>query len=286
MSKSNPTSISEDESAVCWGAILAGAFAAGGLTLILAALGTGSGLALVSPWSNNGVSPNTFKLTAGLYLLVTAVISSTVGGYMAGRLRTKWSAAPRQEVLFRDTAHGLIAWAFATLVIAAVLGTGAASLIGTSVRGLFQGAAQGASSNSSTDYFVDMLLRPVPVTAVVTTPQSDPAATRREVGLIFARDFGTSADFSDADRAYLAQVVASRTGLSQPEADKRVSDVITQTKAYLDSARKYGIALALWVTLSLLAGAFAASAGAIEGGQLRDGRWRGLIFSPRDELNR
>ncbi len=283
MSKSYPTSIVEDEaSAVSWGAIFAGAFAAGALTLILAALGTGVGLALTSPWSNNSVSPTTFKVTAGLYLLVTAVISSTVGGYMAGRLRTKWSATPHQEVLFRDTAHGLVAWAVATLILAAILGTGTLSLIGMSVKGVSQGATQGASSKS-TDYFVDMLLRPAP-TAFATT-QSDPTATRREVSSIFARDFAPGAEFPDADRIYLVQLVVSRSGLSQEEADKRVSDVLTQTKTYLDSARKYTIALSLWVTLSLFAGAFAASAGAIEGGQLRDGRWRGMIFAPRDEVN-
>jgi hypothetical protein len=285
MSKSYPTSIVEDEeSAVSWGAILAGAFAAGALTLILAALGTGVGLALTSPWANSGVSPTTFKLTAGLYLLVTAVISSTIGGYMAGRLRTQWSAAPAQEVLFRDTAHGLVAWAIATLLLAAVLGTGTLSLVGMSVRGVSQGTAQAASSNP-TDYFVDMLLRPAPSTALAST-QADPTATRREVSSIFARDFAPGAEFPVADRTYLVQLVASRSSLSPEEADKRVSDVLTQTKTYLDSARKYSIALSLWVTLSLFAGAFAASAGAIEGGQLRDGRWRGLIFAPRDEVNK
>src|ERR1700680_226670 len=138
-------------------------------------------------------------------------------------------------MLCSATAHGVVAWGLATWVIAAVLGTGAASLIGKGASGLFQGAAQGASSNPSTDYFVDMLLRPGPVTAVVTTPPTDSAATRREVGLIFARDFGSGADFPDADRAYLAQIVASRSGLNQEEADKRVSNVIAQTKAYLDS---------------------------------------------------
>jgi hypothetical protein len=274
------------ESAVCWGAIFAGAFSAAAVTLILTTLGIATGLALVSPWSGTSLSAGAFKISAGAYLVVTAMIASTIGGYMAGRLRTKWSGALRQEVLFRDTAHGLVAWAFATLVLAAVLGSGTGSLLSASTTGIFSGAAQGASqaSRPSTDYFVDMLLRPAP-TPALAVQQSDPAAARREVGLIFSRDFASSSDFPAADRAYLAQVVASRTGLTQTEADKRVSDVIEQTKTYLDSARKYGIAFALWATLSLFVGAFAASAGAIEGGQLRDGRWRGVLFAPRDDLN-
>ena len=274
------------ESAVCWGAIFAGAFSAAAVTLILTTLGIATGLAIVSPWSGSSLSAGAFKISAGAFLVVTAMIASTIGGYMAGRLRTKWSGAPRQEVLFRDTAHGLVAWAFATLVLVAILGTGTGSLLGAGATGIFSGAAQGATqaSRPSTDYFVDMLLRPAP-TPALAVQQSDPAAARREVGLIFSRDFASSSDFPAPDRSYLAQVVATRTGLSQTEADKRVSDVIEQTKNYLDSARKYGIALSLWAALSLLVGAFAASAGAIEGGQLRDGRWRGVLFAPRDELN-
>jgi hypothetical protein len=280
-------SIGEDaESAVCWGAIFAGAFSAAAVTLILATLGIATGLALVSPWSGSSLSAGAFKITAGVYLVLAAMISSTIGGYMAGRLRTKWSGAPRQEVLFRDTAHGLVAWAFATLILVAVIGAGAGSLLGAGVTGILSGAGQATSqaSRPSTDYFVDTLLRPAPNSGLAVQ-QSDPAAARREVGLIFSRDFASGSDFPSADRGYLTQVVASRTGLSQMEADKRVSDVIEQTKNYLDGARKYGIALSLWSTLSLLVGAFAASAGAIEGGQLRDGRWRGVLFAPRDELN-
>jgi hypothetical protein len=293
MSKTYPTTTIDDESAVCWGAIFAGAFAAGALTLMLGALGTGTGLALIP---SDNITPTTVNITTGLFLVVTAIISSTVGGYMAGRLRTKWSVAPAEEVLFRDTAHGFTAWALASVVLAAILGTGTLTLLGASAKGLFQGASQGATQNANapTDYFVDMLLRPAPTTSATgatsatstTSAPADAQATRREVGLIFTRDFGSGGKIGDQDRSYLVQVVSSRTGLSQDEAAKRVDDVLAQTKAYLDSARKHAIGLALWVTLSLFAGAFAASAAAIEGGQLRDGRWRGVLFVPRAKSTR
>jgi hypothetical protein len=287
MSKSYPTPAIDDESAVCWGAIFAGAFAAGALTLILGALGTGTGLALVP---SDSITPTTVNITTGLFLVVTAIISSTVGGYMAGRLRTKWSAAPAEEVLFRDTAHGFTAWALASVVLAAILGTGTLTLLGAGAKGLFQGASQGATQNANapTDYFVDMLLRPAPTAGATSAPAApaDAQATRREVGLIFTRDFGSGGKIGDQDRSYLVQVVSSRSGLTQDEAAKRVDDVLAQTKAYLDSARKHAIGLALWVTLSLFAGAFAASAAAIEGGQLRDGRWRGVLFVPRAKSTR
>lgn len=285
MSKTDPAaSVADTESAVCWGAIMAGAFAAAAVSLILATLGAATGLALVDPWSGSSISADTFKITVGAYLVLTAIISSAIGGYMAGRLRTKWAEAPRQEVLFRDTAHGMVAWAFATFALVAVLGSGAGSLISAGTTGLFHGAEQGAtassSSSPSTDYYLDMLLRPA---VRAPTAPSDPAALRREASLIFAR--AVAGNSSDADRTYLVQLVAQRSGLSQQDAEKRISDVLTQTKSYLDSARKYAIALSLWVTLALVAGAFAAAAAAIEGGQLRDGRWRGVVFAPRDELS-
>jgi len=290
MSKPSPSLLDDTEHAVCWGAIIAGAFAAAGMTIILATLGTATGLAMVTPWSDSGVTAGTFKIAAGGYLVLTAIISSVVGGYIAGRLRSKWIDAPQQEVLFRDTAHGMVTWAFATIALVTVLGTGTGSLVSSGLSGLFHGASQGASTAATTaptDYYVDTLLRPASTStgaAASSRGQTDPAATRREVSSIFTRSFGTGTNLSPTDRSYLVQVVAQRSGMSEPDADKRVNDVTTQTKTYLDNARKYSIAFALWVTVALFAGAFAAAAGAIEGGQLRDGRWRGVLFAPRDEI--
>lgn len=276
---------SEDH-AVCWGAILAGGFAAGALTLIFVALGTGTGFALVSPWSNAGVSATTLKWSAGAYLLLTAIISSGIGGYIAGRLRSRWtSPTSREEVTFRDTAHGLVAWAFATVMGAAVLGGVTTHLVSSTAGGAAQGAAQSASQSAPTDYFVDTLLRPaagpsVPGTSpAASQATADASSTRREVSLIMTRGFASGTEFPAADRTYLSQIVAARTGLSQADADARVNEVLTKTKEYLDAVRKNTIAAAMWLTVALFAGAFAAAAAAIEGGQLRDGRWRGVIFA-------
>ena len=265
------------QSAVSWGAIFAGGFAAAALTVVLIAFGTGVGLATVSPWANSGISATTFKWSAGLYLVVVAMLASTVGGYMAGRLRTKWTGAGADEVTFRDTAHGFLAWAFATVAGVLVLGAATTALLGGAAAGLGAGAsAQAAPASTSNDYFADMLLR-APPGAASPTAQTDPAGQRREVVTIFTRGFAESGDIAPADRAQLAQIVAARTGLSPADAEKRVSEVVTQAKTAIDKARKFTSSLAMWLTLSMFLGAFAASAAAIEGGQLRDGRWKGII---------
>ena len=75
-------------SGVSWGAIIAGGVAASALTLVLLVFGVGMGFATVSPWSNAGISSTTRSVGAGLYLIVVAMLSSTIGGYLAGRLRT------------------------------------------------------------------------------------------------------------------------------------------------------------------------------------------------------
>jgi hypothetical protein len=93
-------------------AIAAGAVAAAALTLALLAFGVGMGFSSISPWFSGGVSATTFKLGVGIYLIVIAMLASSVGGYFAGRLRTKWTAVHSHEVFFRDTAHGFLAWSF------------------------------------------------------------------------------------------------------------------------------------------------------------------------------
>ena len=109
-----------DESpAVSWAAVVAGAVAAAALTLVLLAFGAGMGFSSVSPWGNSGVSASTFQISAGIYLIVVAMLASTIGGFIAGRLRTKWVGVHTHEVYFRDTAHGFLAWGLATVVSAA-----------------------------------------------------------------------------------------------------------------------------------------------------------------------
>jgi hypothetical protein len=103
--------------AVSWGAVLAGAVAAISLSILLLTLGTGLGFAAISPWAGRGASASAFAMSGAIWLIVTQWISAAVGGYLAGRLRHRWLATHQHEVFFRDTAHGLVTWSLATLVV-------------------------------------------------------------------------------------------------------------------------------------------------------------------------
>jgi hypothetical protein len=273
--------LEENRSAVSWAAIAAGGIATAALTLLLLAFGAGMGFSAISPWSNSGISSGTFNIAAGIYLIVVAMLASTIGGYIAGRLRTKWVGVHSDEVAFRDTAHGFLAWAFAAVLGSALLGGAATYLVGGAAQGAAQGASQGAAASPSlgaaNEYFVDLLLRSNPAGQTTASPQGASDVTlRREVGRIFTRSLRDQ-NLSPADRTYLGQLVASRAGVDQAEADKRVADALNQAKIAADEARSAAAKIALWLTAAMLVGAFAASLAAIEGGQLRDGRWHGVI---------
>jgi hypothetical protein len=266
-----------DPHVLSWRAVLAGGFAAAALTLVLLAFGSAVGFSSISPWSSSGISATTFHVAGGLYLVVVAMLSSTVGGYIAGRSRTRWRSVRSDEVLFRDTAHGFLAWAVATVMGAAILGTAATYLAGGVAQGAGAqtGAAGGLSVSSPTAYYVDMLLRPASATR--GGPAGDAFVATREAQVVFVHDMAMKGDWPAADRTYLAQLVARQTGLPAADAEKRVNDTITAAKAAADQARKTAAALSIWLAISMFAGAFSASLAAIEGGQLRDERWKGVI---------
>ena len=258
-------------SGVSWPAVTAGAVVSCAITLVLLAFGIGLGLSVVSPWSGSGVSATTFKIGTGLYLIVIAMLSSSIGGYIAGRLRTRWSGVHSDEVYFRDTAHGFIAWAFASVIGAILLASPASSLIGGAASGVSQAATSAASQSGPMDGYVDTLLRSdAPVAANAGNAQD----SRSEMTRLFTSSFRNGGELKSADKAYVSRVVAARTGLSQADADKRVNDVVTQVKSDTDAARKATAQLAFWLVASLLIGAFCASLAATEGGGLRDGTWR------------
>lgn len=256
-------------SGVSWPAVAAGAVAACAVTLLLVAFGTGLGMTVVSPWSGAGVSATTFKIGTGLYFIVMAMMSSAIGGYLAGRLRTKWTGVHSDEVYFRDTAHGFLAWAFASVLGAAVLATPATAVLGGAATGASQGAANSTQAINPADTYVDLLLR----TDNQGTQATNPADGRAELVRIFAPAVRNGSEISAADRTYVAKVVAAKTGLSQQDAEKRVADVTAQAKSDLDKARKATAQLSFWLAASLLIGAFSASLAATEGGGRRDGTW-------------
>jgi hypothetical protein len=262
-----------EQSTVSWGAVIAGGIAAAALSLFLLALGVGLGLSSISPWADQGVSATTFKVGAGVYIVCVAMLSSAVGGYLAGRLRATWAGIHNDEIYFRDTAHGLLAWAFATILGATALGAATTHIVAGAAAGLAPAAATTAATSQAqpTDIYVDALLRTEPRPG--TAEAAGGAGSRAEVGRLIAPVLRKGGDVSPADRAYLAKVVAARTGLSQPEAEKRVNDVIVQAKQAADDARKAMAKLMLWLAASLLAGAVASILGATEGGVLRDSKW-------------
>jgi hypothetical protein len=249
-------------SAVSWPAIAGGAVASAGFSLFLLKLGTGMGLSAISPWANSGASATTIGIGAGVGLILISIMASALGGWLAGRLRTKWVGVHTDEVYFRDTAHGLMTWAFATVISASILVAAATSIAG--------GITQGAASNPGlvpdrNAYYVDSLFR-----ADRSTAPADRTAANGEASRILARAIAPGSAITSNDQTYLAQMVAARTGLSQADAEKRVSEVITQAKAAADEARKAAAKLAFWMAAALLAGALAASFAAAEGGRERD----------------
>lgn len=289
-------------SAVSWGAIVAGAAAAASLSLILLILGVGLGLSSVSPWARDGVSAATFGVSTILWLTLTQLLASAMGGYLAGRLRTKWADVHTDEVYFRDTAHGFLAWAVASLATAALLGSVIASILGggvqagASVVGGVAGTAGSAIDGAATStrmaqgadagpmgYFIDSLFRRDATAASPALPDSSegaPAADAAEVGRIFM-NVSRAEPLPAEDLRYVAQLVARRTGLSASDAQKRVADVYAQAQAKLrdaelaargaaDKARKASAYSALWLFVSLLIGAFVASLAATFGGRRRD----------------
>ena len=267
------------QSGVSWPAVAAGGVATAALTLLLVAFGAGLGLSAISPWSDSGVSASTFKIATGIYLIIVGVMSSAVGGYLAGRLRTKWIGVHSNEVFFRDTAHGFLAWAFATLISATALASTTAYLANGAAAGIGSASSQTSRSLNPSEVYVDRLFRSAP--AAQTIDNANPNQSRAEVLRLWTAGFRGDDDFNAGDRAYVAQLVAARTGMSQADAEKRVDQVVIEAKAAADNTRRNAAHLSFWLTAALLFGAFAASLAAAEGGALRDGTWNDRVLTPR-----
>jgi hypothetical protein len=282
--------VESSSSAVNWGPIIAGAFAASTLTFILMLLGSGLGLTMVSPWSNESASVTTFAVSTAIWLVIVQWLSSGLGGYLTGRLRTKWVGIHTDETFFRDTAHGFMAWALATLLVVFVLGSALSAAIGTGVKaastvasGAAMGASAGATANAGNDggsdatsYFVDALFRPTDPSRLAAPGAEGDATAAAQASRILITS-AAAGEISADDKTYLGQLVAARTGLSQADATARVDAVLAQVEAAkvqaqeaADTARKAGATFALVGALSLIIGAFIASAAAALGGKQRD----------------
>ncbi|HEV8410619.1 MAG TPA: hypothetical protein VGQ30_08920 [Gemmatimonadaceae bacterium] len=252
-------------SAVSWAAVIAGAFVTAALGLILLALGAGMGLSSLSLWSASGGTTAAAGNGAFFWIAGLEIVASAAGGYMAGRLRTKWVDVHSDEVYFRDTAHGFLAWCVAFVLTAGFLTSAASTMVGDSRAGA--GTRVEQTADAADRYFVDQLYR-VDQTSAPVSAAADPSL-RSEVGTIFAHSIRQRA-ISPADKAYLDATVASRTGLSPADADKRVSDVFDQAQQSIETARKAAAHTLYWLFVALLIGAFVASGSATFGGRERD----------------
>ncbi len=280
-------------SAVSWAAVFAGAVIAAALSLALFAGGTGLGFLSVSPWGDEGMSAPAIGIGIIVWMLFTQIVSYGIGGYVAGRLRTKWVDVHSDEVYFRDTAHGFLVWALSAIVSAALLGSALASMAsgvakagasvaataGTAATAAAAAGASGGGMERATDYLTDSLLRSDRPEAT-----ADLEAARAEVGRIVAMSV-TRGDMTPEDRDYVVKVVAAQAGVEPAVAQRRVDQVIQnakkaaedakqKAKEAADAARKAAAAFALWGFASMLIGAFVASLAATWGGRRRDAVYR------------
>ena len=259
-------------SAVSWSAIFAGAVAAAALSLILLILGTGLGLSSVSPWASAGIGATAFGVSTILWLSVTQFIASGMGGYLAGHLRTKHVSVHTDEVYFRDTAHGFLAWAVASLLTASVLASAVGGIVGAGAA-LAGGAASGVASTAASTaatasatasamaatgaaaasssggsnnpsaadpvgYLMDSMLRRVGTTTPLANGANTDASSSvsaAEIGRVFMNSIKQGA-LPAEDLKYVAGAVAARSGLTPDEAEARVKATFESVQVKLREA--------------------------------------------------
>jgi hypothetical protein len=276
----------DNSSYVDWPAIIAGIVIASAISLVLLSFGSAIGLSFVNFHAGPDVPVIWIAIAAGTWLLWVEVSSFMAGAYVAGRMRRRHHDATEDEADVRDGAHGLLVWAGA-LVVGGLIAVGgisaAANAVGAAASTITNAAATVADDTGSAIdpnvYFVDQLFRPSPT--ATTAPAADTSAVRAETGRILAE--GALGDgVSDPDKAYLAQVVATNTGLSADEANARVTEVLAavdkakaDAAAAAETARKTAVLAAFMTAASLLVSAAGAYWAAQMGGNHRD---KGTVF--------
>jgi hypothetical protein len=244
-----------------WSPIVAGAFVACAVSLIMITFGTTVGLGVSSTaptWRDASVA---LWLLSGIYLVLQALISFGCGGYLAGRCRIPYDAGTPDDAEKRDGLHGVASWALAVILGAAL--AGAVTLGASRTASLTQPAA--TTEPSILSYEIDHLFR-----SARRTPNLDLVPLRAEAGRVLMTSSSHSGVSSD-DRGYLVQLVTATTGLAGPDAERRVDNAITNSKTAISHARAATVILAFSLATALLLGAVAAWAGAEAGGRHRDG---------------
>jgi hypothetical protein len=264
-----------------WGAVFAGAVLAAALSFVLLTFGTAIGLSAASPWPSAGLSAKVIASLAVFWAIAQQIGALMAGGYVAGRMRSRW-LEPGHEAEFRDGLHGGLVWAVGVL-IGALLVFATAGLIartGADVAG--KAAASVASPGEPMDLVLDTMLRPTGAAAAppaagapAAAPRARPASTapaddiRAEIGRILARSVASGSIGTD-NRTYLAQLVAQRSGISQQEAERRVDEAVNAARAAADKARRAAVLTGFVTAAGLIISFAAAWWAALKGGQHRD----------------
>lgn len=258
----NPISSTLGPLRLQWSSIVAGAIVAAAVWFVLISFGSGIGLAVASPSSTWRDTSAVLAVIGGLWLVLTSLASFGLGGYLAGRLRESWPDAPADAVEFRDGVHGLLVWGLAILV-GVVLALLAARAVVPRVE---LSTPTAANAESVLAFELDQLFRS---DRTAVEPGADPEL-RAQAARIITSGLGHTGMATD-DRAYLVHLVEARTGLSQPDAERRVDQVIAKANKAIARARHGAVILAFMIACSLLLGIAAAWLAAAVGGQHRDG---------------
>lgn len=264
---------------VDWGAVVAGAALASALSIVLITFGAAIGLSFTSPWTSGRETVKWVASLAVFFLVAQQIGCAIAGGYIAGRLRSRWSGSDSAESEFRDGVHGGLVWAVSVLVSAIVVASAASAVARTAA----DVAARAAPNASTLEYYVDTMLRDAGAAraapaGAAATPAAPPAApitaeSRAEVVRVVGRAM-TAGALSDADRSYLGTVVSRRYGVPAADAEKRVADTFAEAqraiKEAADTARKSAILTGLVTAVGLLVSLAAAWWAGQRGGDHRD----------------
>ncbi len=164
-------------SSISWAAIFAGAFTAWAITLVIVTVASAIGFGVISPYNSSANFTN-FHVATGVVTVVTAALASTFGGYMAGRLRTRWVGIHTDEVYFRDTAHGFLSWALATFIGALMIALSATAVAGGAVTGIANNMTPGLMRSDTAD--TSRAMTSAPETSGTTAPAEEASAGDKE----------------------------------------------------------------------------------------------------------
>jgi hypothetical protein len=272
-----------------WGPVIAGALVAAALGTIAIAFGGAVGLSLTSPWPGSGISLWATGVFIVYWSVLVQVLSFAAGGFLAARLRSRITPAGH-EGRFDDGVHGLLMWAVGVLMMAALAAFGGALAAGSASRmaagaAAGTGAALSGQSSAATpaainpaEFAVATLLRPVAGATPPASPSNEgnEALTRADLGRVFSSVL-RNRELTLRDRDYLAQVVVGRTGASEDEARRRVTEAVNEARDLeirarqaADQARKSAVLAGFAAAAALLIGLAAACAAAVFGGRQRD----------------